>query len=305
MLGNLHLMNSPKKLIVNADDYGACREVNAAIEQLMTARLLGGVSVLANGEQWEAAANFLREQQAAGKEPCAARKDSSSALHHSLSTTASVGIHFNAVEGFPVSTAPEVKLLTGADGKFVGLSALLKRWMLRPLAIGRAIEIEWRAQIERLLQAGLKLTHADSHQHLHAFPLAFHYAARLCRAYAIPALRWPHEHSGIPTRRAGAFALGASLIAARAITPRTMLRHNDHFLGFKRVGAYGLEELITDLTRLPDGLTELALHPSMADGVPYDHLHGDRERRALLDASFLDHLARLQIQLTTWEAATA
>jgi hypothetical protein len=84
-----------------------------------------------------------------------------------------------------------------------------------------------------------------------------------------------------------------------------MLRHNDHFLGFKRAGVYGLAELIEDLATLPDGLTELALHPSMADGMPYHHLRGDGERRALLDASFLDHLARLKIERITWEMAAS
>src|ERR1041384_3784209 len=98
-----------KRLIINADDYGAGYEVNAAIEQLAEVGLLGGVSVIANGEAWAQAANFLREHPAV-----------------------SAGVHFNAVEGRPVSTAPEVKLLTGADGSFLGLAALLRRWMLRP-----------------------------------------------------------------------------------------------------------------------------------------------------------------------------
>lgn len=273
-------MHSLKKLIVNADDYGAGREVNAAIEQLAEAGLLGGVSVLATGEAWEPAANFLRDHR-----------------------IVSAGIHFNAVEGRPVSTSPEVKTLTGTDGKFVGLAALLRRWMRRPFAVSRAVEIEWRAQLERLLQARLKLTHADSHQHLHAFPPAFRCAVRLCQAYEIPALRWPRERNRTPTRRAGTLALGASLTAARALAPRASLCRNDHFLGFKRVGVYGLAELIEDLTTLPDGLTELALHPSMVDGAPYPHLCGDRERRALLDASFLDQIARLNIELTNWETA--
>jgi len=275
-------MNSLKRLIVNADDYGVCREVNAAIEQLAEAGLLGGVSVLANGAAWEQAANFLRDHPAV-----------------------SAGVHFNAVEGRPVSTAPEVNLLTGADRKFAGLAGLLKRWMLRPIAVSRAVEIEWRAQIERLLQARVRLTHADSHQHLHAFPPAFRCAARLCGAYGIWALRWPRECSGAPTRRAGTLALSASLTTSRAITAGTALRHNDHFLGFKRAGVYGLAELVEDLAALPDGLTELALHPSVADGMPYHQLRGDTERRAMLNASFLDHLARLKIERLTWEMVAA
>ena len=82
-------MNSSKRLIINADDYGACPEVNAAIEQLALADRLGGVSVLANGECWLPAVEFLRD-------------------HPEIS----VGIHLNAVEGRPVSTAAEVRLLT-------------------------------------------------------------------------------------------------------------------------------------------------------------------------------------------------
>ena len=73
-------MKLAKRLIINADDYGVCSEVNAAVEQLSEAGLLGGVSVLPNGQQWEAAVEYL--------------------LHHPL---LSAGVHLNLVEGSPVA----------------------------------------------------------------------------------------------------------------------------------------------------------------------------------------------------------
>jgi len=300
-------MDSSKSLIINADDYGACREVNQAVEQLAAAGRLGGASVLANGAWWRPAVGFLR-------------------AHPEVSA----GAHLNAIEGRPVSTSPEVRVIIGADGSFVGLAALLRRWVLRPRAVSRAVEIEWRAQIERLRESGVRLTHADSHQHVHAFPLAYRCAVKLCREYGIPALRHPRENGGRPLRRASAQALRTSLAISRSLVPSlapgargkaqrqpaalspftfrlsppTGLIHNDHFLGFKRAGAYGMKELLEDIRSIPEGLTEIALHPSIEDQVPYPKLFGNRERQALLDDSLLDQIQASGIQLTTWGTIT-
>jgi predicted glycoside hydrolase/deacetylase ChbG (UPF0249 family) len=274
-------MNSSKKLIINADDYGACSKVDLAVEQLALTGRLGGVSVLANGDGWAQAVNFLRD-------------------HSELSA----GVHLNAVEGQPVSVAPEVRVLADKEGSFVGPRTLLRRWLLNPAGVSRAVEIEWRAQIERLMQARVKLTHADSHRHLHAFPLAYPIAEKLCHEYGIAALRWPHERENAAFRRASAIALTASLRLTKTLVWRTGLRHNNHFLGFSRAGAYGVAELIEDLRMIPDGVTEIALHPSMVDGAPYPKLRGKRERLALLSDDLYCQIEQLGIELTTWEKVT-
>lgn len=268
-----------RKLILNADDYGRCAEVNNAVEELIEAGRLRDVSVLANGQLVNSALSFLE------------------ANHH-----VSVGIHLNAVEGKPISAAADVELLTGKDGEFAGLSDLMFRWIRHPLAVSRAVEIEWRAQLEKLLDAKLTLSHADSHQHLHAFPPAWRIAVKLCRKYRIPSLRQPRERSTLLKRRAGAFGLSASLAVARLMAPSNGLRHNDHLLGFKRAGTYELATLLDDLRAIPSGLTEVALHPSTTDKVPYAGLLGNRERQALLDPSLPGQLAEMGIELTTWGA---
>src|SRR5262249_29408922 len=161
---------SERRLIINADDYGLCREVNDAIEELNEAGMLGGVSVLANGAYLSQAVRYL-----------------------SRSPQLSAGAHLNTVEGTPVSVSSEVEIITHRKGAFLGLPGLLRRWIRHPSATARAVETEWRAQIERLLASGIKLHHADSHQHLHAFPAAFGCAVSLCREYGITALRIPNE----------------------------------------------------------------------------------------------------------------
>lgn len=268
-----------RRLILNADDYGRCAEINDAVEELITAQRLRDVSVLVNGQLFDSAVAFLQSN-----------------------AQISAGIHLNAIEGKPISAAVEVELLTGTDGEFLGLSNLMLRWIARPFAVSRAVEIEWRAQIEKLLSAKLGLSHADSHQHLHAFPPAWHIAVKLCREYGIAALRLPRERSSLPKRQAGAFALSTSLAISRLMSSSKGLHHNDHLLGFKRAGAYKLSSLLDDLRMIPFGLTEIALHPSTADKIPYAGLRGNRERQALLDPSLPQHLAEMGIELTTWRA---
>lgn len=268
-------MEFTKKLILNADDYGVCEAVNAAIEELSLAGVLGGVSVLANGKAWEAAVGFLRAQP-----------------------QVSAGVHLNLIEGNPVANS--VAALRNKQGELAGRNTVMRRWMLRPRVVAQAVEREWRAQIERLLEAGLRLTHADSHQHFHAFPPAFRVAVKLCREYGISAIRWPGEHNGIKARQLATLALNANLWAARSILTPSALRTNDHFLGFKRAGEYALAELLSDVATLRDGVTEIALHPSRQNHVPYASLRGDDERRALLSPEFRAQLVRQQIQLLHW-----
>ncbi len=270
-------MNLPKKLIINADDYGVSPEVNAATEQLALAGRLGGASVLVNGSCCHTAMDFLLCNPQVG-----------------------AGIHLNAIEGQPLSSSPKIFIILNEQGSFVGIAALLKRWLLHPQTVTAAVEIEWRAQIEFLLRAGIRITHADSHQHLHAFPLAYRLAVRLCHEFQIPALRIPLERHSRPGRTMAALALRTSVFGARLLQTRTGLKSNDHFLGFRRAGAYDAESLIRDLALLPLGVTELALHPSTKDNLPYKNLRGDVERRAILHDEFPTHLKRLGIELIGW-----
>lgn len=74
---------------------------------------------------------------------------------------------------------------------------------------------------------------------------------------------------------------------------------NQHFLGFIRAGAYGEDEMIGDLKKLKNGVTELCLHPSLYDGVPYPGLRGELEYKALSGSRAWEQIARSEIELLT------
>ncbi len=268
---------SEKKLIINADDYGICREVNAAIEDLITAGNLRNVSVLVNSRHYEQAADFLKKHD-----------------------ETSVGVHLNIVEGFALAPVAVVKILLDERKQFLNLRGVLLRFLRAPFAVSRAVEIEWRAQIEMLLKSGLKIAHADSHQHIHAFPPFWKIFVKLCREYEIPAARLPREQNEISARRVSSFALRQSAGVSRIFFPNRNLTVNRHLLGFKRAGRYGENEMLADLENLKDGITEMVVHPSLYDAIPYPKMRGAIEYEALQSRRFRQKIADSKIECTTW-----
>lgn len=267
-----------KKLIINADDYGICPEANRAIENLIKAGYLRDVSVLANSLFYDEAVEFLLN---CPQQP-------------------TVGVHLNVVEGVPLSTTETIKILLGSHNEFAGLSQILRRWSRAPLRVSKAIEAEWRAQIEVLLKTGLKISHADSHRHIHAFPPFWKILVKLCREYDIPAVRLPRERNAIRSRRLAAFALMWAASISKTFFRRNSLKFNQHFLGFKRAGFYGESEMMFDLQNLHDGVTELCVHPSICDGIPYPSFRGYLEYEALSGAKIWREIAESKIEITTW-----
>lgn len=267
-----------KKIIINADDYGICPEVNRAIENLIRSEKLQNVSVLANGLCYEDTIGFLLDN-----------------------ISCSVGIHLNTVEGVSLSKDEKINVLLDKNGQFVGLTRILSRWLKSPIAVSKAIEIEWRKQIERLLNDRIRILHADSHQHLHAFPPFWRIIVKLCYEYDIPCLRIPAEQNSLKIRSIPAFALRQSANLAQILSPQKNLITNHHFLGFKRAGSYGESEMIEDLENLSDGITEIIVHPSISEKIPYPHFNGEIEYKALAGTKLWEKIKELNIQLVSWE----
>lgn len=266
-----------KKLIINADDYGICPEVNQAIENLIKLNKLRNVSVLANSFFLAETVEFL--------------------LNH---PSCSVGIHLNTVEGVSLLPNEQVQILLNPKGQFADLQQILFRWVKSPFAVTKAIEAEWRRQIEVLLNQGLRITHADSHQHIHAFPPFAGILSKLCCEYKIPCLRLPGEKNRMSERRLSAFFLRQSSNLSKKLFLNRQIIINQNFLGFKRAGTYGENEMISDLKTLKSGLTELIFHPSIQNGIPYKELNGELEYEALLGEKLWEYINESDIQLVTW-----
>src|SRR5581483_6839843 len=102
---------------------------------------------------------------------------------------------------------------------------------------------ELRAQIEKIVGAGLRPTHLDSHKHTHVVPAVFRAVVRLAREFDILYVRLP--------------LLGFF----RNFAIRQGVRVTDRLLGFRLTGSLDEAKLAAALRRLPDGDTEFLCHP--------------------------------------------
>jgi hypothetical protein len=136
----------PVRIIINADDLGASVEVNDAIFDMMKHGLVTSATILAN---------------APGTADALERLDRFSIC--------SFGAHLNVMDYPPLTKASAFDDLLDSDGVF---AATLDRAALTG-ELRRAIGDEWCAQVQLLLDQGVKLSHLDSHYHVHSRPGLF------------------------------------------------------------------------------------------------------------------------------------
>src|SRR5436305_1283035 len=81
----------------------------------------------------------------------------------------SFGVHLCLTDFRPLCSHPGLAPLLNADGLFCNVI----RSVEITKTIRDAVIAEWSAQIEKLRALGLKLSHIDSHQHVHTIPGLF------------------------------------------------------------------------------------------------------------------------------------
>lgn len=267
-----------KSLIVNADDFGWSERRNEGILEAHARGIVTSASLLATGSAFE---NAVERAKA----------------HPSLD----VGLHLNLSEGRPL--LPGHRTLVNERGDFLG-----KQEARRRAGAGDfdAIEVEAEilAQLKKLREAGLRVTHLDGHQHIHVYGSVVEPVAKACVRNRIRFVRRPAESEDLPPlageiRRAEIDEYRALAAAARATHELYRLRAPDHFFGIALSGLLTLENLIASLKALPPGVTELMVHPGRADAP--DGFSGpdrDKETEALTDPRVRILLRQEGIELT-------
>jgi hopanoid biosynthesis associated protein HpnK len=246
-----------KRLIVNADDFGLTAKVNEAIIAGHEGGLISSASLLANGEAFGSAVALSRQAPRLG-----------------------VGVHLNLTEGKPVAPASTIPSLVNGQGRFARRPARL--WAATMVGRVRVadIEKELRAQIEKVLAAGIVATHLDSHKHVHALPALGRLTIRLAREYGIPAIRCVAERRSAVGSLLGRFPqaktrifrqlLNSCILAVLSRGWSRQLRRagvacGEHFYGLTPTGFLDEELLREILCHLPDGTSELMCHPGFVD----------------------------------------
>ena len=112
---------------------------------------------------------------------------------------------------------------------------------------------EARAQVQKILAAGIRPSHIDTHKHTHLLPPVLDVVARIAREFDIPWVRRPFDFGiGSQTRLLkGAVAFGMRVLAPRFATVLKGLRTTDHFTGFQITGTLDQRSLAETLQKLP------------------------------------------------------
>jgi chitin disaccharide deacetylase len=264
-----------KRLVITADDVGLHPGMTRGALAACVAGAVTAVSVSPVGRAFEAAVDALRGL-------CCGRVRSPD-----------VGVHFTLVGERPLSPAGRIRSLLGRDGAFLsGYPALAWRYLAGRLDPAE-VEVELRAQVECLLDTGLPVVHANSHQHLHLLPGIFEIVLRLAEEHGIPFVRIPEEPAGETPWSPRALQLAAlhhlgrrarrRLAGSSVLAPRRTL-------GVLHAGHLDREILRTALPQVAESaacVTELVCHPGIGDaelGTAYDWgYEWDRETATLCD----------------------
>jgi predicted glycoside hydrolase/deacetylase ChbG (UPF0249 family) len=222
-------LNSRKRLIVNADDFGFTPDVNEGIVQAHRSGILTAATLMATGDAFDDAVRLAREVP-----------------------SLDVGCHLVLVGGTSLLSGQPFPLTVGRL-----LIALLRR-QIRPYD-------ELRAQVRRIIDAGIQPTHLDTHKHTHLAPAVLEAVARLGEEFGIQWVRRPFDfplRTAVPPLvRFTSRSLGLLRRRFHRVLEKHRCRTTDHFAGFQITGRLRTPELIELVGLLPPGSTELMCHP--------------------------------------------
>ncbi len=239
----------PRRLIVNADDFGRSHSINEAVIRAHREGILTTASLMVNEEACEEAIQLARQNPRLG-----------------------VGLHLTLLCGQSALAPEEIPGLVDAVGQFredpvaVGFRYFFQR-SLQP-----QLRAEMAAQFQKFRATGLPLDHVNGHLHLHLHPTIFRILMEHAREWGIGHLRLTRDpfwlNARLATGRWGYRVSHACIYSWLSRRARPALFHlgircTDAVFGLlqnARVDVCFLEQL---LPVLPPGNSELYSHPSL------------------------------------------
>ena len=253
---------NPLPLIVNADDLGLTIDVNEGIFTAIDEGLVTDTSILICGRAAEHAVSGLKHRAIQG-----------------------VGLHVCLVdEEHPIAPASRLGPLA-EDGQFLLRAAFLARLATSRTAMLKAVALEVEAQFARACEAGLEITHVDSHQHIHLLPGISEIVLDACCRHRVPFVRATTTRVRSP--EAVAVAVLGNRLRRRARRAGVVPFPS---LGFEWSGRLTPHAFAVYLRRAREIGAEIMVHPGRGntDSLErYHHWHydWDREMRALREGA--------------------
>jgi predicted glycoside hydrolase/deacetylase ChbG (UPF0249 family) len=221
-----------KRLVVNADDFGFTTDVNEGIVEAHRHGILTATTLMANGDAFDDAVRLSRE-----------------------TPSLDIGCHLVLIGGRSLVTGKPLPLTVPQ------LVSALARREIRP-------HEELSAQVRRILDAGVRPTHLDTHKHTHLAPPVLDAVARLGEEFQIRWIRRPFDfplnalRGAVPMlKRLTSDAMSLLRRRFHRVLEQHGCRTTDYFAGFQITGRFRTVELVQLLGLIPPGTTELMCHP--------------------------------------------
>jgi len=250
-----------KQVIINADDFGWDEETTDLTIELLEKGLLTSATIMTDRPSSEKAIDYAKQH---GK-------------------SFSFGLHFNLVDHhIPCSDTPSS--LIDESGKLKMSNHQRKDALLWKLN-AKEIQKEFECQLTQLLDAGVEVSHIDSHGHLHKFPQIVMAIKPVMKKYGIRTIRIPQNVFPSDSKKKIVINNLFRLFFFGMVT-------TDHFYMLEN---HEDENWIDNFfSKLPEGLTELGVHPGRTD-----HWR-DIETQPFLDGSMANALRHNGIELVNF-----
>ncbi len=281
-------METARRLIVCADDFGLDLAVNEAVEAAHRDGILTCTSLMVGAPAVADAVERARRIPTLG-----------------------VGLHLTLVDGRPILPPDRVPDLVDAQGAFDNRMALQGAKFFFLPHVRRQLSAEIRAQFEAFRATGLVLDHVNAHKHFHIHPTIARLAIEIGRDYGIAAMRVPAEPTTVLRQAAAAegMTVRAPLYAPWIELLRRRIKGaglavNDHLLGLAWTGAMTEARVLRLIDALPEGVSELYAHPALSQtpalkrAMP--HYRPMDEQAALVSPAVRERVAARGIELIAY-----
>jgi chitin disaccharide deacetylase len=244
------------KLIINCDDFGVSEETNLGIIDCLLMKKATSASIIANGEFFDHALKNIKE-----KAP------------NNL-----FGIHLNLTEGTALNSN-SIKALTNKDLKFnINASEFfLMNFNRKKEIIDNLIYLEFKAQILKVKKAGIRISHFDSHEHIHHSPFIYRIIKKLGNEFGINKIRLVKESIilrnlfkdfGYKFMSKNYVKLFLLNYFSNRIRDSFFLSPN-YFYGILNSGKIEIDEFFLYLSKIKqDNVIELCIHPANEISFP-------------------------------------
>jgi len=238
-----------RRLIVNADDFGRSRSINAAVVRAHREGILTSASLMVNEEASDEAVTLAKENPRLG-----------------------VGLHLALICGRSALPREKISGLVNAHGEFSDNPVSVGFRYFADRGLREQLRAEIHAQFARFRATGLPLDHVNGHLHLHLHPTVFSLLMEDAKAMGFQRIRLTFDPFRLNLRLAsGRLAYRALHVLifhtlsarARPAIKRQGLKHTNAVFGLLQNAHVDEAYVLALLQRLPAGDSELYSHPSL------------------------------------------